>query len=171
PPEIQDAIDQADVRNHSSATRIESLPDNLLGEAAPAAPPAAADGPAPPCDPTDDAAGAPPRAAEPDERDDPEPAAPALYPTLRGAAAYRPARYAVYTARYRLTLKGPDRGKWEADVRAEADAPLLTVDAVVRGVQRRAGESADSERLDGEQFRALLPEPEWSGTTSSSSTR
>src|SRR5215208_1671781 len=76
-----------------------------------------------------------------------------------------------YAARYRLTLKGPDRGKWEADVRAEADAPLLTVDAVVRGVQRRAGESADSERLDGEQFRALLPEPEWSGTTSSSSTR
>jgi outer membrane protein W len=49
-------------------------------------------------------------------------------------------RPVIYTARYRLTLKGPDRGKWETNIVAEADAPLVTVDAVVRGVQRRAGE-------------------------------
>jgi hypothetical protein len=54
----------------------------------------------------------------------------------------------VYTARYRLTVKGPDRGRWQVDVRAEADAPLLTVDAVVRGVQRRAGDASPPARLD-----------------------
>ena len=37
----------------------------------------------------------------------------------------------IHTARYRLTLKGADRGKWEVDVVAEADAPLDAVDAVV----------------------------------------
>lgn len=52
-------------------------------------------------------------------------------------------RHTVYTARYRLVLKGPERGRWEADVVAEADAPLLTVEAVVRGVQRRAGEETE----------------------------
>ena len=138
PPEIQDGAESADERHPSVAERGESLPDGR-------------------CDPTDAAAGAAPA----------PPAAPArrLYPA--DAAAYRPARYAVYTARYRMTLKGPDRGKWEVDVRAEADAPLLTVDAVVRGVQRRAPDAVDSERLDGEQFRALLvPEPEWSQATS-----
>ena len=39
------------------------------------------------------------------------------------------ARHVVYTARYRWTRKGPDRGKWEAEVVAEADAPLITVEA------------------------------------------
>ncbi len=62
----------------------------------------------------------------------------------------------IYTARYRLTLKGPDRGKWETNVVAEADAPLVTVDAVVRGVQRRSGEADDPARLDGDEVRALL---------------
>jgi hypothetical protein len=38
----------------------------------------------------------------------------------------------------------------------EADAPLLTVDAVVRGVQRRAGESAEVERLTGAELQQLL---------------
>ena len=47
----------------------------------------------------------------------------------------------VYSARYRLTLKGPDRGKWETNMIAEADAPLASVDAVVRGVQRRSATS------------------------------
>jgi hypothetical protein len=70
-------------------------------------------------------------------------------------------RFTVHTARYRLTLKGPDRGKWEVDVVAEADAPLDAVDAVVRGVQRRAGEAADPERLTGDAFRAALAEPAW----------
>ena len=68
-------------------------------------------------------------------------------------------RYTVYTARYRHTLKGLDRGKWEISVTEEADAPLLTVDAVVRGVSRRSGEEDDTERLSGDEFRAALPEP------------
>ena len=72
------------------------------------------------------------------------------------AAAAGPARVTVYTARYRLQLKGPDRGKWEVEVVAEADAPLLAVDAVVRGVQRRAGELAEVERLTGDDVRRLL---------------
>ena len=75
------------------------------------------------------------------------------------ATAPRAARYTVYTARYRLQLKGPDRGKWEADVVEEADAPLLTVDAVVRGVQRRAGDEAEVERLSGDDLRRLLAGP------------
>ena len=70
-----------------------------------------------------------------------------------------PARYTVYTARYRLTLKGMDRGKWEMSVTEEADAPLRTVDAVVRGVSRRSGESDETIRLSGDEFRAALPQP------------
>lgn len=62
----------------------------------------------------------------------------------------------VYTARYKLVLKGVERGKWEADVVAEADAPLVTVDEVVRGVQRRAGELQDPERLSGAQLRETI---------------
>lgn len=70
------------------------------------------------------------------------------------------ARHIVYSARYRLVLKGPDRGRWEAAVTAEADAPLAAVDAVVRGVLRRAGEDEEPERLTGETFRqALVAEP------------
>jgi len=71
----------------------------------------------------------------------------------------RPTRYTVYTARFRHTLKGPDRGKWELTVTEEADAPLLTVDAVVRGVSRRSGETDETIRLSGDEFRAALPEP------------
>lgn len=66
-------------------------------------------------------------------------------------------RLTVYTAKYRLTLKGPDRGKWEFSLNAEADAPLLTVDKVVRGVQQRSGDAEDPVRLSGDEFRALLP--------------
>jgi hypothetical protein len=65
-------------------------------------------------------------------------------------------RHTIYTARYRLTLKGPDRGKWESSVVAEADAPLVTVDAVVRGVQRRSGDVDDTTRMDGDEARTLL---------------
>jgi hypothetical protein len=65
-------------------------------------------------------------------------------------------RLAVYTASYRLTRKGPDRGKWEFVVQAEADAPLVTVDKVVQGVQRRSGDSEDPEKLSGDEFRAQL---------------
>lgn len=67
-----------------------------------------------------------------------------------------PRRYTVYSARYRHTLKGPDRGKWEVNVTEEADAPLLTIDAVVRGVQRRSGDAEESVRLSGDEVRAVL---------------
>ena len=68
-------------------------------------------------------------------------------------------RLTIHTARYRLTLKGVDRGKWEVDVVAEADAPLEAVDAVVRGVQRRSGEGAEPDRLSTEAFRDALETP------------
>ena len=70
------------------------------------------------------------------------------------------ARHIVYSARYRLVLKGADRGRWETTVTAEADAPLAAVEAVVRGVLRRAGEDDEPERLTGESFRqALIADP------------
>jgi hypothetical protein len=72
------------------------------------------------------------------------------------AESERPRRPVVYTARYRLTLKGPDRGKWECTVVAEAEAPLGTVDTVVRGVLRRAGDADDATRVDGEEVRAFV---------------
>lgn len=65
-------------------------------------------------------------------------------------------RYTVFTATYRHTLKGPDRGKWEVSVKAEADAPLVTVDQVVRGVQRRAEDTAEVDRLTGDDIRAIV---------------
>jgi len=68
-------------------------------------------------------------------------------------------RLTIHTARYRLTLKGVDRGKWEVDVVAEADAPLDAVDAVVRGVQRRSGEAIEPDRLTTEAFREALDAP------------
>ena len=72
--------------------------------------------------------------------------------------ARKPAsRFTVYSARYRHTLKGLDRGKWEVNVTEQADAPLLTVDAVVRGVQRRSGDADEVVRLSGDEFRAALP--------------
>lgn len=77
----------------------------------------------------------------------------------------RPDRHTVYTARYRHTLKGPDRGKWEFDIVAEADAPLVTVDAVVRGVQHRTGELAEPERLGPEDLRAVRDDTAWRATT------
>ena len=65
-------------------------------------------------------------------------------------------RHTVYTARYRHVIKGPDRGKWEADVKAEADAPLVTVETVVRGVQRRAGEETAIVRYTASQLARVL---------------
>ncbi len=69
-------------------------------------------------------------------------------------------RHTVYTARYRLVQKGPERGKWESEVVAEAEAPLITVEMVVRGVQRRAGEESDTTRFTQAQLaRALRLDP------------
>ena len=46
-------------------------------------------------------------------------------------------------------------------VTEEADAPASTVDEVVRGVQRRAGEENEPERLTGESFRAAISDEPW----------
>ena len=70
--------------------------------------------------------------------------------------AERARRPVVYTARYKLTLKGPERGKWECNVVAEAEAPLGTVDTVVRGVLRRAGDADDAMRVDGDEVREFF---------------
>jgi hypothetical protein len=70
-------------------------------------------------------------------------------------------RLEVHTALYRWTRKGPDRGKWEVDVKAEADAPLITVEAVVRGVQERLGDGIEPERISAADLRALISEPAW----------
>lgn len=69
-------------------------------------------------------------------------------------------RHVVYSARYRWTRKGPDRGKWESEIVAEADAPLVTVEAVVQGVRERASESFEAERLEGDAVRLLIAEAE-----------
>ena len=68
-------------------------------------------------------------------------------------ASSPPRRYTVYTAKYRLVLKGPDRGKWDSSLVAEADAPLVTVETVVRGVQRRSGDAEEPERMSGDEAR------------------
>ena len=67
-----------------------------------------------------------------------------------------PQRYTVFSATYRHTLKGPERGRWEVAVKAEADAPLVTVDAVVRGVQRRAEDAEEVDRMTGDDIRAIV---------------
>ncbi|HEY0929954.1 MAG TPA: hypothetical protein VGE27_08530 [Gemmatimonas sp.] len=75
------------------------------------------------------------------------------------APAPRPERHTVYTARYRYIIKGPERGKWESSVKAEAEAPLITVETVVRGVQRRAGEESEIVRYSGAQIARALRIP------------
>jgi len=69
-------------------------------------------------------------------------------------------RHVVYSANYRSTVKGTDRGKWSVDIVAEADAPLVTVEEVVRGVVRRSGEQFQPEHFTGAEFRAIVPAPE-----------
>ncbi|MEP7346175.1 MAG: hypothetical protein ABI877_12945 [Gemmatimonadaceae bacterium] len=76
-----------------------------------------------------------------------------------------PKRYAVLAARYRLTLKGPDRGQWDFEVTHEADAPLDTVDRVARGVARRAGDAGEPESYSAFQLRSALAQPWWNTTT------
>ena len=77
------------------------------------------------------------------------------------AAAVAVHRHTIYSARYRLTIKGAERGAWECDVVAEADAPLVTMDAVVRGVQERSGEAVEPERLSADQFRVAISDTPW----------
>ena len=75
--------------------------------------------------------------------------------------AYQDDRLVVFTARYRLTRKGPDRGNWLFECGATADAPLATVDAVARGVTQRSKDLTETERLSGDQLRTLLQDPAW----------
>ena len=80
-------------------------------------------------------------------------------PDARDAAPFEdamPRRYTVHTAKYKLVLKGPDRGKWECSVVAEADAPLVTVETVVRGVLRRSGDADEPERMSGDEARDFV---------------
>ena len=65
-------------------------------------------------------------------------------------------RTEVHTASYRWTRKGPERGKWVVDVIAQADAPLATVETVVRGVQVRAGEALDAHRVSAAELQAMF---------------
>jgi hypothetical protein len=88
-----------------------------------------------------------------------EPLAEAPLAEAPAAPAMPRIRHTVYTARYRLVQKGPERGKWEADVVAEAEAPLITVDLVVRGVQRRAGEESEIVRYTAAQLARALRVP------------
>jgi hypothetical protein len=69
-------------------------------------------------------------------------------------------RHVVHSASYRSTVKGPDRGKWSVEVVAEADAPLITIEEVVRGVVLRSGEQFQPEHVTGAEFRAIVPAPE-----------
>jgi hypothetical protein len=69
-------------------------------------------------------------------------------------------RHVVFSARYRWTRKGPERGKWEHEIIAEADAPLITVEAVVCGVRERADEEFEAERMTGDEARTLIAEAE-----------
>ncbi|MDQ8164834.1 MAG: hypothetical protein P3A28_03630 [Gemmatimonadota bacterium] len=82
-------------------------------------------------------------------------------PAPEDAASAEPddPRTEVLTASYRWTRKGPDRGKWEVEVIAEADAPLATVERVVRGVQERAGEALDAHRMSANEIRTVFLEP------------
>jgi hypothetical protein len=81
--------------------------------------------------------------------------------TPQPAVPARAPRHAVYTARYRLLITGPARGRWEFDCKPEADAPLVTVETVVRGVKDRAGDEGDPERLDGDGWRAAIAAGAW----------
>ncbi|MBI3791056.1 MAG: hypothetical protein HY275_09265 [Gemmatimonadetes bacterium] len=104
-----------------------------------------------------------------DELDDELPLAHEVYADEEPAAdaseadGERPAisRHEVYTARYRLLIKGPDRGRWEFDCKPEGDAPLLTVETVVRGVKDRSGDEGDPERLDQVAWRAAIEDKAW----------
>jgi hypothetical protein len=70
-------------------------------------------------------------------------------------------RLEIHTARYLLVFKGPERGKWALDIVHEADAPLETLERVVQGVSRRAGDTAETEVFSGHALRQALDQPAW----------
>jgi hypothetical protein len=73
-------------------------------------------------------------------------------------------RLSILTAHFRHTVKGPDRGKWEFSLVHDADAPIETVERVVRGVARRAGEEGEPELLSSADFERALAEPWWTAS-------
>ncbi len=76
-----------------------------------------------------------------------------------------PVRPVVFTARYRHTLKGADRGKWMIEIIEQADAPLTTVEMVVAGVTQRRDEATEPERLDAGAVRAAVAAGTWTTPT------
>jgi hypothetical protein len=70
-------------------------------------------------------------------------------------------RLAILCARYKLIVKGPDRGKWDVEIVHQADAPLGTLDHVIKGVVRRSGDDAVPERYTRQSLRDLLDAPAW----------
>jgi len=70
-------------------------------------------------------------------------------------------RLAILCARYKLIIKGPDRGKWDMEIVHQADAPLDTLDHVIKGVVRRSGDDAVPERFTRQSLRDLLDAPAW----------
>jgi len=84
-------------------------------------------------------------------------------PSPDGAVAdsNTPKRLAILCARYKLVFKGPERGKWDIEIMHQADAPLDTLDRVISGVVRRAGEESEPERFSRESLRTSLDAPAW----------
>jgi hypothetical protein len=80
------------------------------------------------------------------------------------APASEHSRLSIHTAHFRHTVKGPDRGTWEFTMVHDADAPIETVESVVRGVARRAGEDGEPELLSGDDFHRAITEPWWTAT-------
>lgn len=93
-----------------------------------------------------------------------EPEAPSLEPRASDSQAAKHDRLSILTAHFRLTVKGPDRGKWEFSMVHDANAPIETVESVVRGVARRAGEDGEPELLSGTDFHRALTEPWWTSS-------
>jgi hypothetical protein len=71
-------------------------------------------------------------------------------------------RYSILTARYTMTLKGPDRGKWDFEVVHDADAPLNAMERVARGMAHRVGEDGEPDLLSATEFHRAVTEPWWS---------
>lgn len=101
---------------------------------------------------------APPQAAHADE---PVAVAASALPV----AVSEPSRLGILTAHFRLTVKGSDRGKWEFAMVHDADAPVETIESVVRGVARRAGEDGEPELLSGAAYQRAISEPWWTPAT------
>ena len=96
--------------------------------------------------------------------DEPHPLPADTFESVHAEAAPSARRLIIYRAAYRWTRKGADRGRWEVELRAEADAPLETVGDVVRGVHRRAGGEAEPERLGGDEVRAAISDRPWAAS-------